>query len=121
MTTSHNPTLLAIQVWIATAWADGVISPAEDKGMRALIAMAKLSDAERERARGWLNSKLDLEAIDVSKIAGDERASIFAAALSVVAMDDEVAAAEVKFVERLQKALAIDDAAAAAIRKRSGV
>jgi uncharacterized membrane protein YebE (DUF533 family) len=118
---SQNQTLLAIQVWIATAWADGKITPAEEQGMKAVIAMAKLTEAEREIARGWLTTPIKLEDVDVSKIAGDERANVFAAALSVVAMDDEIAAAELGFIDRLQKVLHIDAATAVALKKRAGV
>ena len=118
--TSDNPVLLAIKVWIAAAWADGVLAPAEEASINAAIGIAKLSDAEREAARGWLKNKLSLDDIHLSKIPGDDRAGIYAAALSVVAVDEQVAAAEVKFLERLQKALHIDAKAAEEIRKRAG-
>jgi uncharacterized membrane protein YebE (DUF533 family) len=118
---SQNQTLLAIQVWIATAWADGVISPAEQKGMEALIGMAKLSDAERQTARGWLKTKIDLDDVEIEKISAAERANIYAAALSVVAMDDDVASGELKFLDRLKLAFELDDATVAELRKRAKI
>ncbi|MBE7447511.1 MAG: hypothetical protein HS111_01055 [Kofleriaceae bacterium] len=52
----------------------------------------------------------------MSQIAPDERKNIFAAAIGVVAMDADVAAAETRFLERLQIAGQIDDATASSIR-----
>ena len=121
MDASANKVLLALEVWIAAAWADGVISPEESVGMQAVIDVAKLSEDDRATARGWLAKKIELDDINVSQIPPDERANIFAAALGVVAMDNDVADAEQRFVERLQVALRIDDKTAADIRKRVGV
>ena len=121
MTTTQNQTLLALQVWVAAAWADGVITDDEGRGMRAVIDAAKLSDDEKALARSWLSKKIGLDDINVSQIAAAERLNIFAAALGVVAMDDEIHATEHHFLERLQIALRIDDATAAAVRQRVGV
>ena len=121
MNTSDNKVLLALQVWIAAAWADGVITDAEATGMRATIELAKLSDEQKAVARGWLEKRIELDDINVSQIAREDRMNIFAAALGVVAMDDEVAAAEHQFLDRLKIALNIEDAAAAELRKRVGV
>ena len=118
----ENPqVLLALEVWIAAAWADGVITEAEEAGMKAVINIAKLTDAERKTAFGWLEKKVTLDDINVSQIPAAERVNIFAAALGVVAMDEDVAAAEKQFLERLQIALQIDDATAKSIRQRAGV
>ncbi len=121
MKTSDNKVLLALQVWIAAAWADGVITEQESTGMRAVIEVAKLSDDQKAVARGWLTKKIGLEDINVSQIPSDDRLNIFSAALGVVAMDDEIADAERQFLDRLQLALRIDDATAADVRKRVGV
>lgn len=118
----QNPqVLLALEVWIAAAWADGVITEAEEHGMKAVINIAKLTDEERQTALGWLKTKILLDDINVSQIPPPERVNIFAAALGVVAMDEEVVAAEKTFLERLQIALQIDDATAKSIRSRAGV
>ena len=112
---------LALQVWIAAAWADGVLKDAESAGMRAVIDAAKLSDEEKAIARAWLGRPISLEDINVSQIPTSERANVFSAALGVVAMDDEVVADEHHFLERLQIALQLDDATAASLRQRVGV
>jgi uncharacterized membrane protein YebE (DUF533 family) len=118
----HNPqVLLALEVWIAAAWADGVITEAEEAGMKAVINIAKLSDQERETAMGWLKHKVSLDDVNVSQIPPGERVNIFAAALGVVAMDEDVHAAEKQVLERLQIALQIDDKTASTIRKSAGV
>jgi len=118
---ANDKVLLALKVWVAAAWADGVISKQEADGVRAVIETARLTDAERKTARSWLDKKLELDDINVSQIAPDDRANIFAAALGVVAIDDEVVAAEHRFLERLQIALQIDDKHAAEIRKQAGI
>jgi len=118
----QNPqVLLALEVWIAAAWADGVISEAEEAGMKAVINIAKLTDEERATAMGWLTKKVELDDVNVSQIPPAERVNIFAAALGVVAMDEDVAAAEKAFIGRLQIALQIDDKTAASLRKTTGV
>lgn len=121
MTDGNPQVLLALEVWIAAAWADGVITPAEEAGMQAVIGMARLTDEERATARGWLTARTELDDINVSQIPAAERLNIFAAALGVVAMDDDVAAAERTFLERLQVALQLDDAAVAGVRAHAGV
>ena len=121
MADSNPQVLLALEVWIAAAWADGKITEAEEAGMQAVINIAKLTDEERKTAHGWLKTKVSLDDINVSQIPPTERVNIFAAALGVVAMDEEVAAAEKQFLERLQIALQIDDKTAASIRKSAGV
>jgi uncharacterized membrane protein YebE (DUF533 family) len=118
---ANDKVLLALKVWVAAAWADGVISKQEADGVRAVIETARLTDEERQTARGWLEKKIELDDINVSQIALDDRANIFAAALGVVAIDDEVVAAEHTFLERLQIALQIDDKTAAEIRKHAGI
>lgn len=118
---TDNQVLLALQVWIAAAWADGVLKDAESAGMRAVIDAAKLSDEEKAIARAWLGRPISLEDINVSQIPTSERANVFSAALGVVAMDDEVVADEHHFLERLQIALQLDDATAASLRQRVGV
>jgi uncharacterized membrane protein YebE (DUF533 family) len=121
MADSNPQVLLALEVWIAAAWADGKITEAEEAGMQAVINIAKLSDDERKTAHGWLKTKKNLDDINVSQIPPAERVNIFAAALGVVAMDEEVAATEKQFLERLQIALQIDDATAKSIRASAGV
>jgi uncharacterized membrane protein YebE (DUF533 family) len=121
MKTSDNSVLLALKVWFAAAWADGVITDEEEAGMRQVIEVAKLGEEEKKVARGWLTKKVSLDDINVSQIPPDDRLNIFTAALGVVAMDNEVAAAEHHFIERLQIALRIDDQTAADVRKRVGV
>jgi uncharacterized membrane protein YebE (DUF533 family) len=118
MSESHGQVLRAIEVWIAAAWADGEISEVEEKGMKAVIGIARLTDEERQTALGWLAHKIELDDINVSQIPPDDRVNIFAAALGVVAMDEDVVEAERAFTERLQVALRIDDATASALRKR---
>lgn len=113
--------MLALEVWIAAAWADGKIVEAEAAGMKAVIATARLTDEERATALGWLGRKVELDDVNVSQIPPAERGNIFAAALGVVALDDVVAAAEQRFLERLQLALQLDDATVTALRQRAGV
>jgi uncharacterized membrane protein YebE (DUF533 family) len=113
--------LTAVHVWAATAWADGVVTPEESAVMRGIIAVAKLTDEERQIARGWLENPVDLGDVKVDIIDADQREHIFSAALGVVAIDKEVAEAETVFIEHLREALDIDEETAAELRKHAKV
>jgi uncharacterized membrane protein YebE (DUF533 family) len=118
---SNRNVLTAIEVWIAAAWADGVIQEVEAAAIKAVIGIAKLTDEERETALGWLDQKIDLEDVNVSQLERDDRVNIYAAALGVVAIDEQVGNDENRFLERLQIALQLDDATVASLRTRTGV
>lgn len=113
--------LTAVHIWAATAWADGTIAPQEELAMQAVIAAARLSDAERAQARRWLTEKVSLEDVDVSALSEDNRHNIYSAALGVVTVDAEVADAERTFLARLREALDIDEATAASLESEAGI
>ena len=118
----HNRNVLtAIEVWIAAAWADGVIQEVEAAAIKAVVGIAKLSDDERATALGWLDQKIELDDVNVSQLESDDRVNIFAAALGVVAIDEKVCGEETRFLERLQIALQLDDEVVKALRQRTGV
>lgn len=121
MSHEESSFLSAVHVWAATAWADGVVTDEEMMVMRGIIAVAKLTDAERQVARGWLENKVELADVDVASIPTARRNDIFSAALGVVTIDKEVAEAEQIFIDRLREALEIDEATAAELRKHAGV
>ena len=121
MSEKESEVLLAVKVWAAAAWADGVIVKEEAQGMRAFLTVAKLTSAEVQTALGWLDEKVELDDVDVASIPVGNRMNIFAAALGVCAIDNEVAASEEQFLERLRVALEIDADEAAAMRKQSGI
>lgn len=121
MSHEESSFLSAVHVWAATAWADDVVTDEEALVMRGIIAVAKLTDAERQIARGWLEQKVELADVDIASIPAAKRNDIFSAALGVVTIDKEVAEAEQIFVERLREALEIDEATAAELRKNAGV
>ena len=102
--------MTAIKVWAAAAWADGVIVESEAMTMRAIIAVAKISEEQRQVALGWLDTKVSLEDVELPNIPQAERAHIYSVACGMVAFDQDVAGAERAFVDRLGKALALSDA-----------
>ena len=116
-----NHLLTAVKVWAAAAWADGVIADAEAMAMRAMIAAGKLSDAERAQASTWIEKKVSLDDIELARIPKEERVHIFSVACGVAAMDRDVAAAERGFLDRLAKALGLDDTDAQKARAGAGL
>jgi uncharacterized membrane protein YebE (DUF533 family) len=121
MSEADTSVLTAVQIWAATAWADGAIAPEEQQAMQAVIAGARLTDAERAQARRWLTEKVALDDVDVSTLSEDNRHNIYSAALGVVTVDAEVADAELTFLERLREALDIDAETAAALKQDAGI
>jgi uncharacterized membrane protein YebE (DUF533 family) len=121
MSEQESKFLAAVQVWAAAAWADGVIAEEEALALKAIISVARLTDDEKTRALGWLENKVDIEDVKVADIPEDNRRNIFSAALGVIAIDKDVAAAEKKFLDRLRTALEIDEETAAELRKLAKV
>jgi uncharacterized membrane protein YebE (DUF533 family) len=117
----NNHLLTAVKLWAAAAWADGVVVEAEAMTMRAIIAAAKLTEQERALASTWLEVKVSLEDVGLAKIPRDERLHIYSVACGVAAMDQDVAAAERAFLDRLGKALQLDDADARKARTAAGL
>jgi uncharacterized membrane protein YebE (DUF533 family) len=113
--------LTAVQIWAATAWADGTIAKEEEQAMEAVIAAARLTEAERAQARRWLTEKVSLDEVDVSELSDDNRHNIYSAALGVVTVDADVADAERTFLGRLREALDIDEDTAAELEKEAGI
>lgn len=113
---NESDVLLAVKVWIAAAWADGVVVDQESEGIKSFIAAAKLTDEERATALGWLENKITLDDVDLDKISPSDRSNIYAAAVTIVGIDDEVVPDEEQFLERLQGALEIDEQTAKALR-----
>ena len=64
MSDKESEILLAVKVWAAAAWADGVIVKAEAEGMRAFLSVAKLNSAEVQTALGWLDEKVELDDVN---------------------------------------------------------
>jgi uncharacterized membrane protein YebE (DUF533 family) len=113
--------LTAVHVWAAAAWADGVIAEAEALTMKALIQAAKLTEEERATARRWIDEKVKLDDVDLTKLERAERLHIYSVACGVVAMDRDVAAQERGFLERLRGALQLDEAEAKQARDAAGL
>lgn len=101
--------LSVIRVWAALAWADGVIAEAEATGMKRLIAVAQLSDTEKETALGFLTSRVDLDTSNLGELSVDAKKGIYRAACRLAAVDHDVAAAERIFLGRLRDGLALTE------------
>jgi len=121
MSDTESEVLLAVKVWAAAAWADGVIADEEAQGMKAFLSVAKLSSKEVQTALGWLDEKVELDDVDIAAIPADNRQNIYAAALGVVAIDNEVSDSEKQFLECLRAALEIAEDTAAAMYKEAGI
>ncbi len=99
--------LTAIKTWAAVAWADGKIVPAERLTMDAIIAAAKISDAERVIAASYLDEPVKLADLALDRIPAAERLHIYSVACGVSAMDQDVAASERVFLDKLAAALGL--------------
>jgi uncharacterized membrane protein YebE (DUF533 family) len=121
MSDDTSRVLTAIHVWAAAAWADDLLSEQEEHAMRALISVARLTDEERARAQEWIDHKVSLDDVAIAQLPADERLHIYAAACGVMALDQTVAGAERRFLERLGTALEIDAAQASRIQQDAGL
>ncbi|GEM_PF-876944 len=97
--------MAAVRVWAAAAWADGVVVPEEALAMARIIQELPLTDEERITARGWVDTRVELEDGEVAAWPYPIRVAVFRAAVEMVACDDEVVEAEQSFLSRLQVAL----------------
>ena len=103
----ESPFLRVIRVWGALAWADGVIAPQEAIALNKLIDNAELTDAERTTARGFLTKRIELDTSELSGLSTEVRGGIYRAACRMAAVDQDVAATERAFLEKLREGLAI--------------
>lgn len=106
-----------LRVWVAVAWADGVIVPAEAEALRRLIALAPIKDAEREKARGWLTAPVDLDTDYVAGLGNEARRGVYQAAARLAKVDLTIAPQERALLDRLRDALRLDPAVAAEIER----
>jgi tellurite resistance protein len=98
-----------LQVWVALAWADGVIAPAEAEALRRLIAVAPVEEPERALALSWLDER---------QLGTESRQGVYQAAVRLARIDLDVASQERALLERLRDTLGIDAATAADIESR---
>jgi len=112
---SESQYLSVIRVWAAMAWADGVIADEERAAIKRLVGVAELSEEERATALGWLETRVDADASEISGLSDEAREGIYRAALRLAMVDLEVAPEERAYLAKLREGLSIDDAAVARI------
>ena len=108
----ESPYLSVIRVWAAAAWADGVIADAEAAAMKRLVAVADLSEDERNTANSWLETKVELETASMKALSEGAREGIYRAAVRLAAVDCDVAVEELAFLSRLREGLSLEPAKA---------
>ena len=114
---SESPYMSCLRVWVAVAWADGVIVPAEAEALRRLIALAPIKDAEREKARAWLTTPVDLDTQYVAGLGNEARRGVYQAAARLAKVDLTIAPQERALLDRLRDALRLDPSVAAEIER----
>lgn len=114
----ESPYMSVLRVWVALAWADGVIAPAEAEALRRLIAVAPVEEAERTAALSWLDEPLELDATRLQKLGTESRHGVYQAAVRLARIDLNVAKQERALLERLRETLGIDATTAADIESR---
>lgn len=107
MNDSSKHLLTAIKTWAAVAWADGKIVEAERLTMKAIVAVARITDVEREVAAAWLDEPVKLSDLALERIPPSERLHIYSVACGVSALDKDVAKAERVFLDKLATALGL--------------
>jgi len=107
-----------LRVWLALAWADGVIAPAEAEALRRLIAVAPIEEPERQIAIGWLDEPVALDTAKLSGLGAESRRGVYQAAVRLARIDLNMAAQERALLDQLRQALDIDTATARDIESR---
>jgi len=107
-----------LRVWVALAWADGVIAPAEAEALRRLIAVAPVEESERAAALAWLDEPLELDASRLRQLGTESRHGVYQAAVRLARIDLDMAAQERALLDRLRETLGIDAATATDIESR---
>jgi tellurite resistance protein len=115
---AESPYMSVLRIWLALAWADGVIAPAEAEALRRLIAVAPVDESERRIALGWLDERVELDTTRVRQLGTESRHGVYQAAIRLARIDLNVAEQERALLERLREALGIDPSTAAEIESR---
>ncbi|HKE13869.1 MAG TPA: hypothetical protein VKB80_03315 [Kofleriaceae bacterium] len=115
---AESPYMSVLRVWLALAWADGVVAPAEAEALRRLIAVAPIQESERATALAWLDEPVELDTSKLRRLGAESRQGVYQAAVRLARIDLNVAAQERALLERLRVALEIDEPTAKAIESR---
>ncbi len=107
--TSESQYLAVIRVWAALAWADDVIQESERAAILKLVAVAQLTDEERETAKGMLESKVELETQPIAALSQPAREGIYRAALRLAMVDLDMAEEETAMLKLLRDGLSISE------------
>ncbi len=117
MTEQQSKFMQAAKLWAAAAWSDGVISDEEKIGMAVIIKLAELDDADKAAALAWLETKVELDDLNLAGTPVENRHEIYTSAVRVTLLDKTLADAEKLFLARLRDTLDIDDATAEQLHK----
>jgi tellurite resistance protein len=105
--------LSVIRVWAALAWADGVITKPEGHALRRLITGAdELSDAEKEQALAYVDSRVELDTSKLGDLGREAREGIYRAAVRLAHIDREFTETERSLLRRLREGLGLDEGTA---------
>ena len=116
--TGESPYMSVLRVWAATAWADGVVAPAEAEALRRFIAVAPIEEEERRVALGWLDERIELDVTRLRKLGAESRHAVYQAAVRLARIDLDLANQERALLDRLRAALGIDAATAGDLESR---
>lgn len=97
--------LTVIQVWAATAWADGKLADSEKHALRRLIDGAELGDDQRQAAFGFLDKPVSLADANLAGMSHESRTGIYRAACRMVIIDRDIAIEERKLLQTLREKL----------------
>lgn len=101
--------LQSLNVWIATAWADGTIAEPERKALARLINYAAIPADYKATAQSWLDAPIELDTGDLHELSSVRKLFIYRVAAALTRVDQHVDSAEQRLLEKLRVALDIPE------------
>lgn len=113
--------LTIFRLWVAAAWADGEVHPAEEKALRRFLDRAtELDPADRAAATAMITTKPEIVLADeVAKLSDGVKADVYRAIVAIVRLDGKVTDEERVFIVRLREQLALPLAVIARIEQET--
>lgn len=108
-----------LKIVLAIAYADGQVSPEEERLIDFLVDSHGLSPEEEAAVRGQHDANADLSRISALVTGPGERAKAYEMVALVSMMDGAQAAAESELLKKLRPTLAIADAEAEQIESKA--
>lgn len=113
--------LTLFRLWVAAAWADGEVHPAEEKALRRFLDRAtELSRDERAQCEAMITIEPNVILADeVEKLTDAVKADLYRSIVAIVRLDGKVTDEERVFIVRLREQLKLPLAVIARIEQET--